>query len=188
MTATFDAILIAFRKTKDGDAVTFVIHHADQDNARPVRDAHVGSQWQIQAVPLDDDGNARGGDTHQRSAKPELRAHAPDNAQPASAPQPARASKWVEHRQAVKARRSWDDMTPAQQAGVLCADKAFQKFMTLNTNYEPDEPTVAQLVRNHCGVSSRAIIAKNDVSSLKWDELVSHYRAWMREPQVVPHD
>lgn len=141
MTAEFDAILIGGRKSKDGETVTFAIHHADLPHAQEIRDAYVGSQWKITATPLDDDGNAK-------------------EAQP------------------VRAKRSWDEMTPAQQAGVLCADKSFCKFL------ETDDP--AEAVRNYCDVRSRADITPGSINAARWQELVAEYRAWMREPSVVP--
>ncbi len=56
MTIRFDAIKSAYRQTKEGYSLTLVIH--PQDNHHAMADAAIGSQWQITAVELDENGNA----------------------------------------------------------------------------------------------------------------------------------
>ncbi len=51
----FDCIKSAYRQTKDGYSLTLVIHPQDPHHA--IADAAIGSQWQITAVELDEDGN-----------------------------------------------------------------------------------------------------------------------------------
>ncbi len=87
---------------------------------------------------------------------------------PAAAPeQPARA-------------KSWHDMSPAQQAGILCADKSFQKFCGAK-----NEETAAEWVRQTCGVESRSQIHEGDKSNDHWLTIVSRYRTWMHDPEYV---
>lgn len=50
-----DAIKTAYRQNKEGFVVSFAIH--PQDMPADLANAHVGSQWQLILVPLDDDGN-----------------------------------------------------------------------------------------------------------------------------------
>lgn len=52
---TVDVIKAAYRQTKDGFAITFILH--PQDNHDELARAAIGSQWQIKAVPLDENGN-----------------------------------------------------------------------------------------------------------------------------------
>ncbi len=56
MNVEFDAIKIGYRQSKDGFVVSFSIH----PNEMPMilANADIGSQWQITAVELDEDGNA----------------------------------------------------------------------------------------------------------------------------------
>ena len=56
MAITCDAIKIAYRQNKEGFVVSFSIH--PQDMPAELANAPVGSQWQLQLVELDDDGNA----------------------------------------------------------------------------------------------------------------------------------
>lgn len=85
-----------------------------------------------------------------------------------------------------RAKQNWHDMSPAQQAGVLCADTKFQKFIgemyrhiTINT-----EEAAATAVRDQCGVLSRSEIDNFPTARARWIDLVSRYRAWERAPGV----
>ncbi len=51
-----DVIKMAYRQTKDGYAITFVIHPNDKHET--LANALIGSQWRMQLTPLDEDGNA----------------------------------------------------------------------------------------------------------------------------------
>lgn len=90
------------------------------------------------------------------------------------------------------ASRSWHEMLPAQQAGLLCNAASFHKFlqeMCVETwnRYASFDPTsrAANSVRRLCEVSSRASIIHDTHAGMKWAELVKMYRAWMREPEYV---
>jgi hypothetical protein len=79
----------------------------------------------------------------------------------------------------------WDALGPVKQAGVLCSDESFWKFLT-----EKDFPCVsasdaARIVRALCNVNSRAEMATNTAAATKWREIVENYRAWQREPEIV---
>ena len=51
-----DAMKAAYRQSRDGYVVSFVIH--PQDMPAVLANSDIGSQWQLSLVPLDDDGNA----------------------------------------------------------------------------------------------------------------------------------
>ncbi len=51
---------MAYRQTKDGYAITFVIHPQDMHEA--LANAPIGSQWRMELTPLDEDGNAAAND------------------------------------------------------------------------------------------------------------------------------
>lgn len=85
---------------------------------------------------------------------------------------------------ADKERRRFDEMAPAQQAGVLCGEQAFRKFLSeefsrlwLITHNDP-----AAVVREICEVNSRADIKPDNTL---WSALVLKYRLWQREPTYV---
>lgn len=87
-------------------------------------------------------------------------------------------------------KNSWHEMLPAQQAGMLCKNEAFIAFLyeTLPHKYGPFHISedAARFVREHCQVGSRADLDTDPVAAARWKQLVSDYRAWMREPEVVP--
>jgi hypothetical protein len=84
-------------------------------------------------------------------------------------------------------KKRWEDMTAAQQAGVLCGDAAFVKF--LDGRYANitirDSGSAAVAVRDICGVLSRSEIDSQPTAKARWDLLVAEYRAWQREPEYV---
>jgi hypothetical protein len=85
--------------------------------------------------------------------------------------------------------RSWHEMSPAQQAGMLCQDDVFAKFLAERDGaivgiYSADR--CAERVRAICGgLASRKDIKSGTKAEQIWRELVSDYRAWVREPEVV---
>jgi len=82
-----------------------------------------------------------------------------------------------------KAPITFHEMSPAQQAGMLCADEAFQKFMKETGNVKPDN--VADTIRGLCGVTSRSDIKPGTEAARRWSGIVSDYRAWQHEPEYI---
>lgn len=63
----------------------------------------------------------------------------------------------------------------AQQAGIMCTQGAFIKWMGA-----ADADEAAQMVRDHCGVLSRARIDGNDAATAKFIDLKGAYDLWLR--------
>jgi len=82
----------------------------------------------------------------------------------------------------------WDDLGPVKQAGVLCSDESFWKFLNENVGCRVlNKEGAADYVRFYCGeIKSRADLATNEAAAKKWQRLVTDYRAWQREPEIVP--
>lgn len=79
----------------------------------------------------------------------------------------------------------WDDLGPVKQAGILCGDEGFAKFMKetfVDCNTAND---IVLFVRGYCGVKSRAELANNEQAARRWRDLVADYRAWQREPEII---
>ena len=82
----------------------------------------------------------------------------------------------------------WDALGPVKQAGVLCADESFWKFLMERF---PDTPqamsadAAADIVRYHCDISSRKKLATDKLAADLWRALVADYRTWQREPEVM---
>lgn len=87
--------------------------------------------------------------------------------------------------------KPFNEMSGAQQAGILCRDPPFIKFLSDEIAAVVDGTRVANseqattFVREFCGVLSRSEIDKQPTAKQRWDRLVSDYRAWMRAPEVV---
>lgn len=84
---------------------------------------------------------------------------------------------------ASRSKKSWHDMAPAQQAGILCNEPSFQKFMLQEFGEYPGG--CAEAVRGECHVKSRSEIQPGTRAAEIWAVIVSDYRAWMHEPEVV---
>lgn len=96
----------------------------------------------------------------------------------------AGAVREADNREPSASRKSWHEMTPAQQAGILCDDESFGRYL-----YE-QFPTyrsmsVVDAVRHYCGVKSRKEILPNKEAAERWHSLVKDYRTWMHEPEFV---
>lgn len=76
----------------------------------------------------------------------------------------------------------WESLGPVKQAGILCNEPAFHKFLFetyQETITSADEAAAA--VRHICMVKSRRDIATAPGSERLWRDLVVEYRAWQRD-------
>ena len=86
----------------------------------------------------------------------------------------------------LKERRSWSDLSYAQQAGIRCNEPDFWKFIgevcDVGTFEDIKSPEgAASFVRIHCNVESRAHIKPNTPPGIRWRDLDVKYEAWQRE-------
>lgn len=80
-------------------------------------------------------------------------------------------------------RRTFSDMKPSQQAGMLCFDASFRRFLNERFNYSTEGAAdAAEAVREICNVKSRALITSDNA---EWSALVLAYRLWQREPSII---
>lgn len=79
---------------------------------------------------------------------------------------------------AVKAepeRKQWDELSLAQQAGILCGDKQFQNWGGfMNSEH------AAEWLRDKCRILSRADLDKNPDAARTFREINATYRASLR--------
>lgn len=92
---------------------------------------------------------------------------------------------------AEKAKRPWDELSIAQQAGILCGEKRFQVFVgeqmakTRGAGFRQDLVSVddaAWYVRSVCGVNSRAHIERDAEATRKFRDLETNYQVWQTVP------
>jgi len=80
----------------------------------------------------------------------------------------------------------WDALGPVKQAGILCSDEGFWRFLNEKGGAGVDRvENAADVVRDYCGIKSRSELGKNAAATRKWHELVADYRAWQREPEII---
>jgi hypothetical protein len=84
-------------------------------------------------------------------------------------------------------RKTWAELTPAQQAGIRCQEQEFATFLkdsfAERGHAEGEDP--AAFVRKYCGVSSRGLIFKGSAAEQRWNLLESGYQAWLSERQYA---
>ena len=159
-----EMLKIAYRQTKDGIVVSFLIHPQHVPDGLAV--AALGTRYIVALVELGDDETPRPPKRKEVTTKPR-----PD----------------TKSSHAAGGARSWHEMSPAQQAGILCDDPAFIKFLreTERDAWRISNGDAPSIVRNHCLVKSRGEILPGTTAERAWKELVSDYRAWMKAPEVV---
>lgn len=127
--------------------------------------ASIGTRYMLALVEIGDDEQPKAPETKPATEKPE------------------------------KEPKSWHEMKLSQQAGVLCNDAAFHKFLNEGVRLDScprawsrpvkNVDDAAEAVRSLCAVNSRADLDKGAVTGERWREIVSLYRAWHREPEVA---
>lgn len=132
MTAHFEGRKWAYRQTKEGTVISFLVH--PNDISPEIAAAPLGLRCMVAFAAIGDDE------------------------QPVEKP-------------AEKPRQSWESMSRAQQAGILCSSPDFQRWLGVE-----DEHGAAVQVRYACNVMSRGEIDKHPHACGKFDALVSRYR------------
>ncbi len=84
-----------------------------------------------------------------------------------------------------KHERSWEELSLTEQAGVLCRDAAFWRYLQERTKHRvTTEEQAATVVRELCRVRSRSELAASDISGMRWKKLVEDYRVWQLAPKI----
>src|SRR6185312_11557695 len=99
-----EMVKYAYRQTKDGVVVSFVVHPNDIPAA--LSTSHIGARYMVALVELDDNEQPK-----PQPAKEPIKSTA--------APQAMASSE------TGKPKRGWKDMQPAAQAGIRCDDPIF---------------------------------------------------------------
>lgn len=161
----------ALRQTQDGIVVSFVLHPQEVPDELTI--APLGTRYMLALVKIGDDELPVRKEVVQHTGQTLDR---PNKTPPAPVP-PASG----------RAKRSFDDMPPSQQAGMLCADPGFQIFLCETFDFVTiNHEGAADFVRLHCHVESRSALDTAGPAGWRWRELVTQYRAWQRAPEVVP--
>jgi hypothetical protein len=137
MSAHFESRKWAYRQTKEGTVISFLVH--PNDISTEMATAPLGTRYMVAFAQIGDDE------------------------QPTEQPKPERP------------KRKFDELTCAEQAGILCADPKFQQWLGVLPDSD-GEAHAAETVRDLCDVTSRSLIGKTGASMQKWTRLVTNYR------------
>lgn len=74
-----------------------------------------------------------------------------------------------------KQRKSWNELTPAVQAALKCADPEFQAFLNVD-----GEEAAAVKVRERCEVQSRRELTQSPRAAAAWETLCADFFAYQR--------
>lgn len=184
----------AYRQTQDGVVVSFVLH--PQEVPDGLATAALGTRYMLALVAIGDDEQPVAG----AGARPAGRSIAigqraaqrnpggEDEVTPGNTHDHDRNAASSDEPAPEKPHKSWHDMMPAQQAGILCNEPAFARFLEeyYPATYRSEAVSnPAECVRIVCGVKSRSHIVPGTTAAGKWKEIAGEYRAWMREPEIV---
>jgi len=73
----------------------------------------------------------------------------------------------------AKGKRTWHELSSAEQAGITANDPVFWKYFG-----SADEHDAAIRIRKFCGVLSRAELNTQETAKQRWEELHSKFTAW----------
>lgn len=80
-----------------------------------------------------------------------------------------------------KEKRDWKALTPAEQAGIRCADENFWEFLSSQCTSDCNNADeAAAFVRGACDIKSRSELNVDDKARAKWKRLDDAYYAWSR--------
>lgn len=78
-----------------------------------------------------------------------------------------------------KERRPFASLPASTQAGIVCNEPAFWKYLIDKFGRDvAGAVTAADFVREYCEIDSRSELAANPKAKLRWELLASDYLAW----------
>lgn len=76
-------------------------------------------------------------------------------------------------------KRSWDDIPPAQQAGIRCDEPSFSAFLREQYSDHWDEASDAvECIYLICEITSRSSLNTNPEAAMLWHQIDQSYQAW----------
>jgi hypothetical protein len=151
-----EMVKYAYRQTKDGVVVSFVVHPNDVPAALSI--SHIGARYMVALVQLGDD------------ELPIAQAEKEKQTLPSPKPRPVPQAG---------ARRDWRELQPQQQAGIRCAEPVFVAFLKeVYPKVWREVEDAAAAVRAICDVHSRVELGTNHKARVRWHLLDEQFTAW----------
>jgi hypothetical protein len=83
----------------------------------------------------------------------------------------------------LRLKKTWAELTPAQQSGIRCQEQEFENFLAKHHWLPPGG--AAEFVREYCEVGSRSMILTGTKAAQRWNLLESAYQAHLSERQYA---
>lgn len=149
----FEGVKYAYRQSKDGIVVSFVVH--PHEVPASLSTSNIGARYMVALVEIGDDEQPKK-PAKVKPAKPEA---------------------------TEKDKKNWRDMKPAQQAGIRCAEPIFWQYLLeqhkeLIGGKPHNAEQCAADVRSLCGVQSRSELNTNHAARVLWHQLDEGFQAW----------
>lgn len=157
MAGSFEAKKHGYRQTQDGVVVSFVLHPNDLDAAFAV--APLGTRYMIGFAEIGDDEKPINTTVHKIEATPER----------------SKAAV-LKH----KPRRPFNELKLSARAGIRCGDEQYSLFLMdvfPETAAKYTDP--ADVVRQLCGITSRAELDTNFDAATEWQHIEDKYQGWL---------
>lgn len=158
----------AVRQTADGWVVSFVVHPNDMDSAFAV--SPLGTRYMLAVAEIGDDELPVSPAGPQPQTQERATVAGKDRT---SEPQSKPAGE-------PKDRQPWHELPPQKQAGILCGDKAFWKYVQEKTasGWIADEQSAAVWLREELGILSRRDIEGRPDLAAKLNEIRAEFMEW----------
>jgi hypothetical protein len=159
---SFECKKDALQQRQSGDwKISFTVQGIDMDER--ITRAPMGTRFVAVLVAINDDESPV-----QQPAK--------ERAKPTSDVSPATPRRLDKP---AGAKRDWNDLQPAQQAGIRSGDSNFIEFLQKEYTQEwLEHGDAADCIRSICGVHSRAELGTDSRKRVLWNQLDKHFQAW----------
>lgn len=158
-----EMVKYAYRQSKDGIVVSFVVHPNDIPAALSI--SHIGARFMVALVQIGDDEmpvvQPNMGSANKKGPAPTL-------TQGAATP-------------AANGKRDWRDMKPSAQSAIRCGEAIFWAYLNEEHGYNVGtKDEAAEAVRDKCGIVSRKMLDDERFHAARviWHQLDSGYVAW----------
>lgn len=178
--AMFEATVHGFRTIPSRGVVSITVEAPLEKHAEIARIAEHGAWLVLARLDPEKVNNGKEGEAIEERGKQH----------PGPKPVLAQPHPSVDHDKPREggAKRRFEDLLCSQQAGILCNEPAFYRYLEETTWWgDPvaNAGEAADAIRSICAVSSRSEIDEHVQSQGTWREIVSDYRAWKLAPSVI---
>ena len=164
MASHFEAKLHGFRRTQDGVVISYVVHPSDLSADMAL--AALGTRYMVAFEQLGDDDKPIG----PVAKKLDRTGQSGNVGSPPTGAEP------------IKPRSSFNELKLSQQAGIRCGDAQFAIFlMDIYPATAAKYHDAANVVRDVCGVKSRAEFDTEQLAAINWRMVEAAYQQWLTD-------